>query len=59
MYDLIMNVIDHVFQIEDASSDEQLMIYAISGTVIVIVFVWILDSISHFIINFGRKGGHR
>lgn len=57
MYDLIQTVIDHVFDMETASQDEQLLIYAISGTVICIVFVWVLDSITRFIINFGRKGG--
>lgn len=57
MYDLIDGIINHVWDIEQYDVDAQNMIYAISGTIICIVIVWILDAITHFIINLGKKGG--
>lgn len=57
MYDIIKNIIDHVWDTTaGASSTEQQYLFFISGAVIIILVVWVLDALSRFIINIGRKG---
>lgn len=57
MYDIIKNIINHVWDTTaGASSSEQQYLFFISGAVIIILVVWVLDALSRFIINIGRKG---
>lgn len=56
MFDIISGILGLTYDAETWSTLDELIV-SISGAIIVIVFVWLLDSISHFIINFGRKGG--
>ena len=57
MYDIISGIIDHIWDADNLSA-EQPIVYAVCSALILIIFVWILDSISKFIINFSRKGSH-
>lgn len=57
MYDIIQTIIDHVWQSEGFTITEQQTIYYICGAIIICVMLWILDAVSAFIINIGRKGG--
>lgn len=57
MFDIISGIIDHIWDADNLTA-EQPIIYAVCSALILIIFVWILDSISKFIINFSRKGSH-
>ena len=57
MYDIITGIIDHLWDAEGASANEQQIVYYICGALIICIFLWILDAVSAFIINIGRKGG--
>ena len=58
MYDIIQSIIDHVWSSEVGySSTEQQTIYYICGALIICIMMWVLDAISAFIINLGKKGG--
>lgn len=57
MYDVVRTIIGHTWDESVYMSAEQQMIFYICGSLIVLLTVWILDAISHFIINIGRKGG--
>lgn len=57
MYDVVRQIIGHTWDESVYMSAEQQMIFYICGSLIVVLTVWILDAISHFIINIGRKGG--
>ena len=54
MYDLIKQIISHTWDTQ--LNAEQQYIYYISGALILILTVWLLDSITRLIINIGRKG---
>ena len=56
MYDVIETIINHVWD-ADSLTNEQQFIFCISGAMIIILTVWVLDAISAFIINLNRKGG--
>lgn len=57
MYDIIKNIINHVWDsTAGASITEQQYLFFISGAVIILLVVWVLDALSRFIINIGRKG---
>ena len=57
MYDIITGIIDHLWDAEGVSANEQQIIYTICGALIICIMLWILDAVSAFIINIGRKGG--
>lgn len=57
MYDVVRNIIGHIWDESVYMSAEQQMIFYICGSLIVVLTVWILDAISHFIINLGKKRG--
>lgn len=57
MYEIITGIIDHLWDAEGASATEQQMVYCICGALIICIMLWILDAVSAFIINIGRKGG--
>lgn len=56
MYDIISNIIDHVWDIENLTSDEQIAIYGICGTFLLILTVFILDKLFDFIISVAKGG---
>ena len=56
MYDLIEQIISHLWD-ADSLTQEQEYIFMICGALIILITIWILDAISAFIINFGKKGG--
>lgn len=58
MYDIIKNIISHVWDSSvGSSSTEQQYIYFTCAAVIIILTVWVLDALSRFIINLGKRGG--
>lgn len=56
MYDIIYNIIDHVWDVENLSNDEQIAIYGICGTFLLILTVFILDKLFDFIISVAKGG---
>lgn len=57
MYDIIKNIISHVWDTSSGySSTEQQLVYYIAGALIIIFSVWILDRISVFIISLAKGG---
>lgn len=56
MYDLIYNIIDHIYQTGTAATNDQQYIYYACISLILLLTIWILDRISIFIINI-TKGG--
>lgn len=56
MYDIIQEILGYTYDAETFNSTDELAL-TIGGVIIVLVFVWLLDSITHFIINFGKRGG--
>lgn len=56
MFDLIKEIISHVW-VNDQYTSEQQYIYFICGAMIIVLTVWVLDSLTRFIINIGRKRG--
>lgn len=58
MYDIIKNIIGHAWDNSAVTSNtEQQYLYFASAAVIIILVVWVLDALSRFIINIGKKGG--
>lgn len=56
MYDLIHNIISHVWDNQLYNTQEQQTIYYICGALILLFTIWILDRISVFIINISKGG---
>lgn len=57
MYDLIYQMIGHIWDTsQGASSTEQQLLMQISGALIIIFSIWILDRISVFIISCAKGG---
>lgn len=55
MYDIIMNIIGYTYDAETYTPLDSAVV-AVSGAIVIIIFFWLLDAITHFIISFGKKG---
>lgn len=56
MYNVIENIIDHIWQTGTSyNSTEQQIIYYIAGTVIILITVYVLDLIHHVIFSAAGK----
>lgn len=55
MYDIIAQIVDHVWNDQIYSTD-QAYILAAALTLIIILTIWLLDRISCFIISVGKGG---
>lgn len=56
MYDIIKDIISHNWDSSGYSTTEQQLVYYICGALIICLTLWVIDAISHFIINLNKKG---
>lgn len=56
MYNIIYQIIDHVYQTGNTATGDQQYIYYGCISLILLLTIWILDRISVFIINISKGG---